>query len=151
MRVSIIRENGLVTKDGHTYTGLDVSALPPGVIAMQWYGLYGEVEYVEADRANTPLNSRIDELTAYAPLLEAWALADQTRLGALAEEHEVTAERLVMAARARRDGLLAESDWTQLSDLPQAVRDLWQPYRQALRDLPSQPGFPNEIAWPDTP
>lgn len=55
------------------------------------------------------------------------------------------------AIRAERDGKLMMSDWTQLSDVPQAVKDKYTNYRQALRDIPFQPGFPWVITWPEAP
>ena len=55
------------------------------------------------------------------------------------------------AIRARRDQLLAESDWTQLPDVPEATKAAWADYRQALRDLTAQDGFPDAIQWPSTP
>lgn len=53
--------------------------------------------------------------------------------------------------RLRRNGLLAQSDWTQLPDVPQATSALWTAYRQALRDVPQQSGFPSKITWPAAP
>jgi len=53
-------------------------------------------------------------------------------------------------ARTQRDALLAETDWTQVADAPvdaQAYAD----YRQALRDVPQQSGFPGDIDWPAKP
>lgn len=52
-----------------------------------------------------------------------------------------------------RDALLQESDWTQLPDVPMTdeLRDQWRVYRQDLRDITSQPGFPNNINWPIKP
>jgi hypothetical protein len=38
-----------------------------------------------------------------------------------------------------------------MSDVPLENKDAWAVYRQALRDLPEQPGFPEAIAWPDAP
>ena len=52
--------------------------------------------------------------------------------------------------RANRDSLLAESDWTQVADAP-VDKAAWATYRQALRDIPSQVGFPNEVTWPVKP
>lgn len=54
------------------------------------------------------------------------------------------------SARAERNRKLAESDWTQLADAPvdQAV---WSAYRQALRDVPAQAGFPHDVTWPELP
>ena len=39
--------------------------------------------------------------------------------------------------REKRNKLLAESDWTQMSDVVLANKEEWKTYRQALRDLPS--------------
>lgn len=52
--------------------------------------------------------------------------------------------------RFRRNALLAASDWTQLSDAP-VNRTIWAIYRQALRDLPQQAGFPSNVQWPVEP
>lgn len=52
--------------------------------------------------------------------------------------------------RAERDRLLAQSDWTQLADAP-VDRAAWVVYRQALRDLPQQAGFPEDVDWPEIP
>jgi hypothetical protein len=62
------------------------------------------------------------------------------------DEHRVRS-----VIRSRRDQLLAASDWTQLPDVPITTREAWAVYRQALRDLTKQPGFPNNIQWPDEP
>jgi len=53
--------------------------------------------------------------------------------------------------RDERDRLLAASDWAVLPDASVADQAAWRDYRQALRDLPDQPGFPHEIDWPETP
>ena len=54
------------------------------------------------------------------------------------------------AVRANRTKRLADSDWTQLSDAP-VTGTAWATYRQALRDITSQAGFPWTITWPDAP
>ena len=54
------------------------------------------------------------------------------------------------AVRADRTKRLADSDWTQLSDAP-VTGTAWATYRQALRDITAQAGFPWEITWPDAP
>ena len=43
--------------------------------------------------------------------------------------------------REERNAMLAESDWTQTPDVPEAIKTSWQTYRQELRDLPSK--YPN--------
>jgi hypothetical protein len=66
-----------------------------------------------------------------------------------------TPEELVAQATAKRNQLLAESDWTQLPDARAAMgaekAAEWDAYRQALRDITDQPGFPAEINWPVKP
>lgn len=52
--------------------------------------------------------------------------------------------------REQRDALLVASDWTQLPDAP-VDADAWASYRQALRDLPDQGGFPSSVNWPEEP
>jgi hypothetical protein len=57
------------------------------------------------------------------------------------------------AARDTRDRLLAECDWMVVKSLEsgQAVPAEWATYRQALRDIPQQAGFPTSIDWPVKP
>ena len=52
--------------------------------------------------------------------------------------------------RKERDALLAESDWTQVADAP-VDQAAWATYRQELRDITSQEGFPHEVTWPQRP
>ena len=54
------------------------------------------------------------------------------------------------SVRDSRNVKLAESDWTQLADST-ADKTTWAAYRQALRDLTKQSGFPWEVTWPDAP
>ena len=50
--------------------------------------------------------------------------------------------------RTQRDKLLATSDHMALAD---RITDSWRTYRQALRDIPAQAGFPNSVTWPTEP
>ena len=50
--------------------------------------------------------------------------------------------------RAQRDTLLAESDHMALAD---RITDEWRTYRQSLRDVPAQAGFPTNVTWPTAP
>ena len=56
-------------------------------------------------------------------------------------------DRLAVDAREKRNVLLAETDWTASSDV--TMSDAMKAYRQALRDVPSQSGFPTDINWPE--
>jgi len=53
-------------------------------------------------------------------------------------------------ARTKRNSLLKASDWTMVSDAP-TDKTAWGVYRQALRDIPQQTGFPQNIDWPELP
>ena len=54
------------------------------------------------------------------------------------------------SVRATRDAKLAECDWTQVADAP-VDKAVWATYRQALRDITTQTGFPWTVTWPDAP
>jgi hypothetical protein len=60
-------------------------------------------------------------------------------------------DRKAAEVRAERNTKLAATDWTQTVDVPQAVKDSYVSYRQALRDVPLQSGFPWTITWPVEP
>ena len=63
------------------------------------------------------------------------------------------------AVRTQRDKLLAESDWVTTRAVDQNAADnlgiqvpqVWLDYRQALRDITAQDGFPHNVTWPDAP
>jgi len=59
-------------------------------------------------------------------------------------------EAKAQQVRRQRDNRLAASDWTQVSDAP-VDKQAWAVYRQALRDVSDQAGFPNQITWPLKP
>ena len=62
---------------------------------------------------------------------------------------EIVAERV----RESRDRMLSDTDFYLISDYPIDEQDLAEikQYRQALRDIPSQPGFPTNVEWPTEP
>ena len=53
------------------------------------------------------------------------------------------------SVRTERDTKLAATDWQALSDI--TMTDEMTTYRQALRDMPAQEGFPQTITWPTAP
>lgn len=66
------------------------------------------------------------------------------------EEIDARLAGKAQSIRANRDARLRSSDWTQFGD---AAVDTaaWAAYRQALRDVPDQPGFPFDVTWPEPP
>lgn len=57
------------------------------------------------------------------------------------------------SVREKRDSLISETDYLLASDYPISAEDLEavKVYRQALRDVPQQEGFPFDVVWPDLP
>jgi hypothetical protein len=78
-------------------------------------------------------------------------------------QHEIDKERSIqnrlatslIEKRTERNELLLKSDWVELpsavSRLSQAKINSWLEYRQQLRDVPQQQGFPENIVWPIAP
>ena len=74
-----------------------------------------------------------------------WTTSDKT-----AEEVQEYDDTQAASVRSERGALLAQSDWTQVADAP-VDATVWATYRQALRDITDQAGFPNDINWPTQP
>lgn len=111
---------------------------PPDSLLAEW-DVYPLVESERPDYDN--LSQKISESS---PILSDGKWTQQWVVENLPQED---AENRV---RSRRNALLSDCDWTQVADAPvdQAV---WATYRQALRDLTSQEGFPFNVTWPTKP
>ena len=72
------------------------------------------------------------------------AVADEAAYKALKDAEQAK------AIREQRNTKLSKCDWTQLAD-SSADKTTWATYRQALRNVPSQDGFPWTIEWPTQP
>ena len=88
------------------------------------------------------------------PLRRGGALGDVSYLrrtlefyGYTVGDELLTDEDRAKAAREKRDQLLAETDYP----IEAAVLEVLKTYRQALRDIPEQFGFPKTIEWPSKP
>ncbi len=98
---------------------------------------YTATEYVVSCAAIPGLEARVGEAEA------AWFEAVRA----------LAVDALAADARAKRDALLAASDPRALMDFPQTAeqRAEWMTYRQALRNVPEQAGFPFDVTWPEAP
>ena len=89
------------------------------------------------------------------PIEPNWVLDNGANIGDLYQDGQFLpappdTEAEAAAARLRRNAELAASDWTQLADA--SVDNLaWAIYRQNLREVPQQSGFPSNIVWPAAP
>ena len=115
-----------------------ISALAGSINKYRWDGTdwvleqeTAEIERFDFTLAEFP-DAPVPEMPAYNP--------DERALAQEAKE-----------VRTQRNALLAESDWAVLPDAPVADEQAWKDYRQALRDVPQQAGFPEEVVWPQIP
>lgn len=74
-----------------------------------------------------------------------WNVSNKT-----AEEVAAQDAAKANSLRAERNAKLAACDWTQVADAPVDTA-AWAVYRQELRDVPEQEGFPENIVWPTEP
>lgn len=70
-----------------------------------------------------------------------------------AAQYENNRVRQANAVKADRDRMIAGTDWivTKSAEAGEPVPESWKTYRQALRDIPAQTGFPFTITWPTRP
>ena len=128
--------------NGENTANIPSDNLDPNIHAIQWYGDHGEVEY----------NDRNEEITDFSTfnqlLLDRDAEIDRVVEEAIEEER--SEDEVV---REERDRLLDSTDWVILRYLDQGdeVPSEWKEYRQALRDVPEQEGFPGSVDWPIMP
>lgn len=68
-------------------------------------------------------------------------------------EDEMTDEELASRIRMRRDSMISRTDFYVQPDYPSDSEGLEavKAYRQALRDVPEQSGFPRNVQWPEKP
>jgi hypothetical protein len=96
MKLTIIREDGAVYKDGISYAGLNLLSVPNNVHALQWYETEGEIEFIANPDRTKPQNEIITELPAWAN-----ACVDNWNEAKIAEEAAIlAAEQAAAAAEA---------------------------------------------------
>jgi len=62
-----------------------------------------------------------------------------------------TSQQVGNLIKKQRLELLQNSDWTQLSDVQLSTKQEWANYRQQLRDITTQSGYPFNVVWPTPP
>jgi hypothetical protein len=65
-------------------------------------------------------------------------------------EKQERLDNLASDIRETRSAMLLQTDWTQVADAP-VDKIVWATYRQALRDITKQSGFPTNVTWPIKP
>ena len=97
----------------------------------KWYTKYilGPVFTDRAEQGDQPAQTAAEQEAAYKAIKD----AEQAK-----------------SVRTSRNDKLKECDWTQITDAT-VDKDLWATYRQALRDVTAQAGFPWNVVWPTQP
>jgi hypothetical protein len=112
----------------------------------------GEYKVVVRDGVTQDANGNWVEAYTERDMFADYTDEDGTVHTKAEQEQAYTALKDAEAAasvRAERDKLLAETDWMGMSDVTMSSE--WATYRQALRDVPSQAGFPHNVTFPEKP
>lgn len=112
---------------------------------------FGVVTVLEVSPPTVEYSKTWHEIT---PVLEdgvwkqAYSVSDLS-----AEELNAKDAEAAKGVRTTRDKLIAETDWIVIKNLElnQNVPGVWEVYRQNLRDVPAQAGFPHNVTWPTKP
>jgi hypothetical protein len=117
-----------------------VANLPAGCAAID--GMYNGNEYYVENGAVVPMPPSPGDFWQFNFNTKQW-------------ENHKTPEIEGNIVRDKRLLLLAQSDWTDTvsaqTRLGATLYQAWQDYRQALRDIPAQAGYPFNVTWPNAP
>ena len=142
--VTVIPADNTISVNGE---GLNFDFIAPeNMHALQWHNGAGHIEYNDGS-PNRPL-STADYAAEVAPFVAKWQ-AENDRLVEEASRPP-TPEEKASVIRQQRDALLSATDYRMMPDYPMSelCRENLKLYRQLLRDIPEQPGFPNSVVWP---
>jgi hypothetical protein len=112
--------------------------------------------YVRVQPSSQPSEDEMKVVAEGTPALidgvwtQTWVQSDKYTAEELAAYNAKKEEDAKQEVRDKRNSLLQMSDWTQVADAP-VDRAAWATYRQALRDITAQAGFPWTINWPVAP
>lgn len=159
-------DNFIIIDGQHVYFENGIKLVPEheNLVAIYWNNGLGTIEQKTGLTENDMFDeAKYDEYVA--PYVEQWE-AEIERLKAIEEEKmaeearqaaEAAADNaendIEAAARNERNRRLLESDHLMLPDYPidEETRQAIIAYRQALRDLPEQEGWPENVEWPVCP
>lgn len=151
--VTVFVEDKWIEVDGVSVdfeNGFNLIPEHAGLWALHWKDGKGEYQF-----GDPPLNYFFDK-SQYskfvAPYVRQWE-SEKTRQEAEFEAEWNKPENVEDRARKERNRLLEETDYVLMPDYPltEEQRAAWTAYRQSLRDLPEQEGWPMSIIWPEKP
>jgi hypothetical protein len=112
--------------------------------------------YVRVQPSSQPAEDELKIITQSQPVLvdgiwtQTWVQSDKYTADELVAFNAKKDLDKRQEVRDVRNSKLAKSDWTQVADAP-VDQAAWATYRQALRDITGQQGFPWTVNWPETP
>jgi len=121
----------------------------PSVMSEEELGAWSVYPVTEEDAP--AFNEKTESIELQAPVfnngcwVRSWLVSPASQ-----QEIELRTEAKSAQVRAQRDKTLLKTDFTQLQDFQGSAAEqlMWKEFRQHLRDLPDQAGFPFEINWP---
>ena len=121
--------------------------LTPELVLPLGYGIYEFTQIPEPPKYKKILEGT-PNLNENGIYYQNWLIVDMND-----SERLVADEIQARKVRGDRDVRLRMSDWTQLPDSPlsEEQRQEYVVYRQLLREITAQPGFPWDIIWPSAP
>jgi hypothetical protein len=145
--------NGVATKYPYTVGDLrrdNPQTSFPKAIPEQVLANCGMVEVqVQAQPSYDQRTQRVETSSLPTLVNGAWTITKSV-VNKTQEQIDADTANKSVEVRNKRNELLTESDWTQLPDSP-VDRALWASYRQSLRDVTLQAGFPWNVTWPAKP
>jgi hypothetical protein len=145
MLIAQINNNEITVADYRTlFPDTSFTEVGPTPDFMEQYNCYPVTVWLDHD-------PETERLVRADPYLENGQVFTVEVAALTEEEIQANTNSLALKVRAQRDQLLKDSDWTQGKDIPDAVSTPWAVYREELRNLPDQPGFPKTVTWPQKP
>lgn len=149
MQLAIIENGNIITIDEDIVVFPNTS-FPMNIVDEEFLAVNSAMQVIRWEM----FDSSVEKLTDTSPYIKNGKvytfmiepksetdLQEEANQALLAKENEV---------RAERNNLLLASDWTQVADAP-VDKTAWATYRQALRDVTAQEGFPFNVIFPTPP
>jgi hypothetical protein len=144
MKIAIIENNQILSHGEHTEVFPNVS-FPPEGLDLMWAQERNAYQ-IQSDK----VHSQTEKLTSVEPYIENSVVYDVIVENKTPVELDAENTQKANEVRYRRNMLLTQSDWTQVADAP-VDKAVWAVYRQALRDITLQAGFPFTVDFPVAP
>ena len=163
------RETGAVITDGQFRSSYPNTSFP-AVLTTELFSEYGYDPILEGPQATTTPPYEISQRAGIVELNGQWFTKyivgptfSDTEDATAAEQEAAYRQRIddeaAKRVRDERNKRLADTDWRVTIEVEKASVDglglfvpvVWTTYRQELRDITSQPGFPHNVTWPTKP